>query len=48
MSEKLRKKLSERFGEDMLYMDGFDDCIIGIAERCGMEPVVVYSRSKVL
>ena len=48
MSEKLRNKLAERFGEDLLFMDGFDDCIMGVAERCGMEPVVVYSRSKVL
>lgn len=48
MGEKIRNKLAERFGTDLLFMDGFDDCIIGVAERCGMEPVVVYSRSKVL
>lgn len=48
MSEKLRNKLAERFGEDLLFMDGFDDCIMGVAERCGMEPVVVYNRNKVL
>jgi hypothetical protein len=48
MGEKLRMKLSERFGEDILFMDGFDDCIMGVSERCGMEPVVVYSRRKVL
>ena len=48
MSEKLRKKLAELYGEDLLFMDGFDDCIMGVAERCGMEPVVVYNRSKVL
>jgi hypothetical protein len=48
MSEKLRNKLAERYGEELLFMDGFDDCIMGVAERCGMEPVVVYNRSKVL
>ena len=48
MGEKLRHKLAEKFGEELLFMDGFDDCIMGVAERCGMEPVVVYSRHKVI
>ena len=48
MGEKVRNKLAEMFGKDLLFMDGFDDCIMGVAERCGMEPVVVYSRHKVI
>jgi hypothetical protein len=28
--------------------DGFDDCIIGIANRYGMEPVLAYSRPAVI
>ena len=27
---------------DALIVDGFDDAIIGIAERYGMNPVVLY------
>lgn len=29
-----------------LTADGFDDCIIGIATRYGMEPVLAYDRGK--
>lgn len=32
----------------MLKMDGFDDCIVGIVERFGMEPILCYSKEKVL
>jgi hypothetical protein len=31
-----------------LQMDGFDDCIIGIAERCSQQPLLVYSRDKIV
>jgi len=39
--------LSEMYPEVMI-MDGFDDCIIGIAERACMEIVVAYDRNKVI
>jgi hypothetical protein len=29
-------------------MDGFDDCIIGVMERFGMEPIVVYDKNAVI
>jgi len=29
-----------------LYADGFEDAAIGIAERCGQPPLVVYSRTR--
>lgn len=32
----------------MMKMDGYDDCIVGIVERFGMEPVVCYDKDKVL
>jgi hypothetical protein len=32
----------------MLKADGFDDCAIGIAERCGMQPVLVYDMEKIV
>jgi hypothetical protein len=33
---------------DLLKMDGFDDCIVGICERFGMEAVLAYDRDKVI
>ncbi|NDE14661.1 hypothetical protein EBZ80_07000 [bacterium] len=34
--------------EGMMKMDGYDDCIIGIAERCNMPNVIVYDYEKVI
>jgi hypothetical protein len=34
--------------EGLLFADGFDDAIIGVAERAGMEPVVAYSVGAIL
>jgi hypothetical protein len=33
---------------DLLTMDGYDDCIIGIGYRCEMEPYVVYDTNKII
>ena len=30
-----------------LKMDGFDDCVIGVAERCARPPLLVYDREKI-
>jgi hypothetical protein len=37
-------------GEDheLLIMDGYDDCIEGVVERFGMNPIVCYDKEKVL
>ena len=47
-----RVSLADRlldFGvEDALVMDGYDDCVIGILERFGMEPIVLYDKEKVI
>lgn len=32
----------------LVVMDGYDDCIVGIVDRFGTEPFVVYDRQKVL
>ena len=32
----------------LLKMDGYDDCVLGICERYGMQPVIAYDRNKVL
>lgn len=31
---------------DLLFADGFDDAIIGVATRCGQPTIVVYDREK--
>lgn len=43
----VREELSEEFG-DLLFADGFDDAILGVAERIGMEAVVAYSTPKII
>jgi hypothetical protein len=45
----LTETLSDLGAEDALIMDGFDDCILGILERFGIDqPIVVYDREKVI
>ena len=34
--------------ENVLVMDGYDDCVIGVLERFGMDPVVMYDKEKVI
>lgn len=43
----IRDELAE-IDPDLLLMDGFDDCIIGICESFGSLPVVAYDYDKVL
>jgi len=44
-----REQLVELTGDDeLLFADGFDDAILGVAGRCGKPPVVVYDREKCL
>jgi hypothetical protein len=43
----IRDELAE-IDPDLLYMDGFDDCIIGICEAFGSVPVVAYDYDKML
>lgn len=43
----IRDRLAE-IDPDLLLMDGFDDCIIGICEAFGSVPVVAYDYDKVL
>ena len=32
--------------DDLLKWDGFDDAILGVGSRCGMDDVLVYSKKK--
>jgi len=41
------ERIKEEYPE-VLLMDGYDDCVVGICHRFGQEPIVAYSRSKVL
>jgi len=47
---QIRERLSETYGEDLLFMDGpeFDEAILGVAERAGGQAVVAYDTEKVL
>ena len=49
---KTRATLSERLldlgVENALLMDGFDDCVVGILERFGMERVILYDKDLVI
>jgi len=47
----IRTHLAEEFDDELLLLDPpevFDRCIVGVATRCGMQPVVVYDREQVL
>jgi len=44
---KIRTELEENY-PDLLLMDGFDDCILGICHRYGSESVVAYDKEKVI
>lgn len=49
MNQTLTETLNDLGAEDALIMDGFDDCILGILERFGIDqPIVVYDREKVI
>jgi len=45
----IREELSEEYGE-LLFMieDEFDEAILGVAERIGMESVVAYDTDKII
>jgi len=34
--------------QNLVFMDGYDDCIVGDCERLGMLPIVAYDRDKVI
>ena len=44
---KIREYIAEIHPE-LVLMDGFDDCILGIASRCGDEQFVIYDYAKVI
>lgn len=46
-----REQITEVYDEEILFLEPaeqYDPCIVGVAYRCGMEPVVVYDVDQVL
>jgi len=43
----LREEIEE-INPEALFLDGFDDAIIGIAERINLGPVVAYDVNKII
>jgi len=41
-------EIADQQDVELMVMDGYDDCIVGIVERFGSEPFIVYDRKKVL
>lgn len=42
-----REEINENYPEVIVF-DGFDEAIIGMGERIGMEPVVSYDVNKII
>ena len=43
------EEMYEEFQEvEFLKMDGYDDCIIGVCERFGQEPILAYDKHKII
>jgi len=38
----------DEYGEDLVTMDNYDDCIMGVCERFGQTPIIAYDRSAVI
>ena len=43
----MRAELEEQLEPHMMTADGFEDCIIGIAERCGSPNLIAYDAKKI-
>lgn len=42
-----REQLVELSGDpDLLFADGFDEAMIGVATRCGQKTIVIYDLAK--
>jgi len=54
MGKKRTENLADIFGgfdpdeHDLLLMDGYDDCIVGVVEQYGRPPIVCYSKPMVI
>ena len=47
--DSVRENIFEQYPEyEFTFADGFDDCIVGVVERFGSEPVICYNKEKML
>lgn len=47
--DDVHQTLEDLFGDqEFTKMDGYDDCIAGVIERYGMDPILCYDKQKVL
>lgn len=44
----LEKMLIERGLEGAVLMTGYDDCAVGVLERFGTPPIIIYDKDKVI
>lgn len=42
------KNFLEEFDEEFVFMDGFDDCIEGVCNRFGQDPIICYNYDKII
>lgn len=40
--------LAENYDHEIRRLDGFDSCCLGLVERFGMEPVLLYDRTAIV
>ncbi len=43
-----RRTTNNMMNKKLIKMDGYDDCIVGVVERAGQEPILCYDKEKVL
>jgi hypothetical protein len=48
MPSDIQEHIAENWGDDLMLMDNYDDCIVGVSERFGCGSHVVYDLRKVL
>ena len=48
MTREEAQEILEESNPEALFMDGFDDAILGIAERPNLGPVVAYDEDKII
>lgn len=48
MEELTLRECMEAGYDELMFADGFDDCILGICERMGQDPIVAYDYEKIL
>ena len=45
MIERITDNVDFSLSEDVVQLDGFDDCICGVVERFGMDTLLLYDTN---